>query len=315
MPTGQYDAVDTQGGYLSLPKLSKALRHAAQPEMRFRQFVHIKEAWGKQRGDTVEFDKISNISTAGGTLVETNTMPEHQFTIAKGTITITEYGNAIPYTGKLEALSEFNVDNPVLRVLRDDEAKVIDSAVATQFKATESKYVILDSTSGTLTTNGTASGTAGANCYGYHAKQCIDQLKKWNVPYYAKGDMLCIGSIDFLRGLKDDTNAASWVEAAKYGDPKRLFAGEVGRWYGCRFVECNNSAVLCNTLGGSYGEAVFFGGDAVMEGVAVPEEIRKKELTDYGRSKGYAWYCLLGWKIIWLHSGDTESHIIHVTSL
>lgn len=95
-------------------------------------------------------------------------------------------------------------------------------------------------------------------------------------------------------------------------DPERLFSGEVGRYYGCRFIEENN--VLKNTLGGStFGEAVFFGADAVMEGVAIPEEVRARVPGDYGRRKGIAWYAILGWKKIWDYSDDSEEHIIHVT--
>jgi hypothetical protein len=72
--------------------------------MKFRQFVQVREALGKNKNDTVYFDKISNINTAGGTLIETDTIPENAFTIERGTIVITEYGNSIPFTGKLDAL-------------------------------------------------------------------------------------------------------------------------------------------------------------------------------------------------------------------
>ena len=41
-----------------------------------------------------------------------------------------------------------------------------------------------------------------------------------------------------------------------------------------------------------------FGEDTVMEGVVVPEEIRAKIPTDYGRSKGVAYYALMGWGLV-----------------
>lgn len=43
----------------------------------------------------------SDVATQGTTLTETNTMPETQFTITQGTLTITEYGNSVK---KLAAL-------------------------------------------------------------------------------------------------------------------------------------------------------------------------------------------------------------------
>lgn len=44
-----------------------------------------KEAIGKGRGETWNFDKTGNVSTQGGTLVETNTIPETQFVTNQGT--------------------------------------------------------------------------------------------------------------------------------------------------------------------------------------------------------------------------------------
>lgn len=187
---GIYDVTDTRGGYLSLPKLSRQLRFAAAPLMKFRQFCQVKEAFGKNNNDTVYFDKITKIDTAGGTLVEGTEIPEHAFGVGRGTIVINEYGNAVPYSGKLEALAEFDVDNTVTRVLRDDQADVIDTAVAAQFLLADTEYCCLSSTTGTYVTGhgfggGTGTGqTAGAALNCYHVKEIVDELKKMNVPKY-----------------------------------------------------------------------------------------------------------------------------------
>ena len=50
---------------------------------------------------------------------------------------------------------------------------------------------------------------------------------------------------------------------------------------------------------GGYSDWVyFFGADTVAEAIAVPEEMRGKIPTDYGRSKGVAWYYLGGFGIV-----------------
>ena len=36
-----------------------------------------------------------------------------------------------------------------------------------------------------------------------------------------------------------------------------------------------------------------------MEAVALLEEVRMKVPTDYGRSKGVAWYGVMNWKKVW----------------
>jgi hypothetical protein len=38
---------------------------------------------------------FSDVALVGGVLVETNTMPETNFTIVQGTLTITEAGNSV----------------------------------------------------------------------------------------------------------------------------------------------------------------------------------------------------------------------------
>ena len=304
---------DSLGGFLGNAKLSKQIRFAAQPIQKFRQFCRVKGALGKNRNDTLIFDKVRNIDTQGGTLVETDTIPEHQATIGQGTLTITEYGNAIPYSGKLDALAEFDVDNVVTVSLRNDQSKVLDLGVSDQFLACELKYLAVATTSFDLATVASGSAAAGSETATtglneYHVRKIVDLLKKGSVPFYDGADMCCIGSVDAMSSLKD---APDWVDAAKYGDPERLFSGEVGRFYGCRFVEENH--VLSNTQGSGadMGEAVFFGAEACMEGVAIPEELRAKIPTDYGRSQGVAWYALLGWKKIWDVAADAEPHIIH----
>ena len=49
---GQQYSTSSLGGYLSQPYLTQRLRAVAQPQFRFRQFTDVKEAIGKNRGDT-----------------------------------------------------------------------------------------------------------------------------------------------------------------------------------------------------------------------------------------------------------------------
>lgn len=318
----QYRGSDTVGGYFTNPRLSEKLRYALVPLMKFRQFVDVKEGWGKGVGDTLYFDKISAIDTAGGTLVETNTMPENQFTIGRGTVVLSEYGNSIPWTGKLEALSEFNVNDPVQHVLRQDMSEVLDKACGKHFKQSFVKYICKDSGSGNFETRAAdntfasvASNLAKFNPTVYHIQECVDWLRRENIAPYDGEDYVGIFSVNALRGIYDD---GAFQSAAQYGDPERLFAGEVGRIYNCRCVRETN--YLVNTLGSSsgtnaLGEGVIFGAETVMEGIAVPEELRQKIPTDYGRSKGLAWYGIMGWERIWKQSDTNQtSHIIHITS-
>ena len=201
-------------------------------------------------------------------------------------------------------------------------AEVLDKEAGREFKRTMTKYICTSTTAGSFETRADATTStfattnlAKSSPKAFHFKEVIDSLKKRNIPKYDGENYVCIGSVTALRKLKDDTE---WLDAAKYGDPERLFNGEVGRFYGCRFIEETN--YLVNTLGSSsgtnaLGEAVVFGAEACIEGIAVPEEIRAKVPTDYGRSKGLAWYAILGYEKMWKSSDSgQDSHIIHITS-
>jgi hypothetical protein len=95
--SGQVWVTNSLGGYAYSDNLSKELRMAVQPGLRFRQFADIKdpEHQGRHKGATFHWNVYSDVATAGTTLTETNTMPETNFTITQGTLTIGEYGELV----------------------------------------------------------------------------------------------------------------------------------------------------------------------------------------------------------------------------
>lgn len=313
---GQVYTVSSLGGVMSQPYLSAKLRSVAQPLFRFRQFIDVKEAIGMNRGDTFLFDKNKNVDTQGGTLVETNTIPETQFATVQGTCVITEYGNSIPYTGKVENMVQFQLEPIIEQKLRDDMVKVLESAAGAQFTAGEFIAVMSATNSVVITTNGTATATATSNLTAANTRTIVDFLAKKFVPTYDGRNYICIAGVGALSGMHADSGTGGWIDISKYTGEyaKNIFMGEVGEFYNVRFVR--ETGYLSNTIGSSslYGQAVFFGADAVYEAVAQPEQVRTKIPQDYGRDQGLAWYALLGFKTVWNFSTDAEQHIVYVTS-
>lgn len=224
--------------------------------------------------------------------------------------------NSVPWTGKLDALGQFQVSPTVEQKLRDDSVKVLESACGAQFVATELVAVCTATNSVIFTTNGTATASAAANLSAANVRSIVDYMKKKLIPKYDGRNYICIASVGALSGLHGDVATGGWIDVSKYTAEyaKNLHNGEVGTFYMTRFVE--ETGYLSNAIGSStaYGAAVFFGGDAVYEAIAVPEEIRVKNSTDYGRDMGLAWYALLGFKIVWAWAVDAEQHIVYVTS-
>ena len=315
---GQVWATANLGGNHAQPRLTERLRHNAQPLFKLRQFIDAQEAIGKGSGDTFNFAKAGNVQTQGGTLVETSTIPETQFITNIGTATINEYGNSVPWTGKVDALGQFEIPATTERKLRDDLVKVLESAAGAQYAASDYIAVMSATNNVVFTTDGTATATANSNLTGANVRSIVDYMRRSPqlIPMYDGENYICVSSVTALSGLHADTAAGGWQDISKYTEAQvtNVFAGTVGRFYKTIFVE--ETGYLSDTIGTNtaFGQAVFFGADAVYEAVSIPEEIRTKIPQDFGRDQGLAWYALLGFQKVWEFDVDGEEHIVFVTS-
>lgn len=309
---GQLWATDSLGGYFYSKNLSKELRTALQPMVKFRQFCDVKDASmsGKGKGNTFTWDIVSDVTRGDRTLTETNTIGEGQFTITQGTLTVTEDGHSVPYSGKLEALSQFSVKKPVMTALRNDAAKQFDALAYTQFNATPLRVAGTSSTTITLSTGGTCTATNSQAFNTNHSKLITDTMRERNIPAYEGDDYFAIGWPTTFRTLK---NSLETLHQYTPEGLKMIMNGEIGRYEKTRYIEQTNIPkggaadstthnAFTNTAdawnGGFSDWIFFFGEDTVAEAVIVPEEIRAKIPTDYGRSKGVAWYFLGGFGLV-----------------
>jgi N4-gp56 family major capsid protein len=288
---GQLWVTNSLGGYLSAKNLDKKLRTANQPLAKFRQFCEVQSAIGKNRGETFTWDIISNVATQGGVLVETNTMPETNFTITQGTLTITEAGNSVPFTAKLNDLSEIPITKIINKSLKHDSAKAFDILAEAQFALTPLRVAATGGTSTTAVTLTTDSVCATTNTVAFrkgHVKAIVNVMKERNVTPFIQDDYMCIAWPSTFETLDADLEAINIYVPEGY---QKVASGERGRYQNMRFTEQTNIAKAKN---GTWGQSksdwmYFFGDDTVAEGIAVAEEMRGKMPTDYGRSKGFAW--------------------------
>ena len=306
---GQLLGTNNLGGYFSNPPLSAKNRVIAQPTMKFRAFTDVSSAIGSKNGDSFLYDKISNIQTQGSSLTETSTVPKSNFLITQGSLTLKEFGNSIPYTFKVDKLSQLSVPDNIRTALRNDWAKVLDSAVKSEFVSADYKVVITTTASTTITSDGTATSTATGNTSDKNVRDVVDDMKIKNCPKRANGNYVAICSTNFIRGVYD-----FFEPKANLTTMSKAVDGVVGNYYGCTFIE--ETSTLSNSLGSASdsGEAVFFGADAVHEGMVVPEEFRADVPKDLGRDKIIGWYGLMGFQKTWDFTTDADCRIWHVTS-
>jgi N4-gp56 family major capsid protein len=321
---GQVWGTNTLGGYMYSLNLSKELRMSLRPIVKFRQFADVKDAahQGLNKGDTFHWNVYSTVATGGAVLVENTAIAETNFTITQGTMSINEYGNSIPFTSKLDDLSEHPVKEIIHKVLKIDAAQVLDGLVADQIDTTPLRVVPAGPTAGgtstdtvVLTTNGTATTTNNVALGKDHIKAIVDVMKERNIGSYENDDYFCLAWPTTFRTLKNNLESINQYVETGF---QMIRNGETGRYEGVRFVEQTyrikgGAATGMGTAAGAWSGgksdwAIFFGSDTVAEAVAIPEEIRGKIPTDFGRSRGIAWYYLGGAGLI--HSVASEARVV-----
>ena len=306
---GQVWLTNSLGGYMWSPNMSKVLRMALQPLVKFRQFADIKDAavQGKGKGDTFHWNVYQNIATQGTVLTEGTAIPQSNFTITQGTMTITEYGNSVPYTGKLDDLSEHPVREIVQKVLKNDAKKALDQAAYDQFNTTPLRVIPTsgtDTAAVTLYTNGTITGTNNVAMGKAHIKNIVDLMKERNIPPYEGDDYFAIAHPTTLRNFKNDLESMKVYVQEGF---QMIMNGEIGRYESTRFIEQTNIAKQ-TFVNSKSNWAYFFGADTVAEGIAIPEEMRGMIPQDYGRSRGIAWYYLGGFGLV--HTAAAQARVI-----
>ena len=207
-------------------------------------------------------------------------------------------------------MGKFSVKDTVMKALKNDAMKVQDAAAHTQFNRTPLRVVGTSSTTITLSTNGTATATNSQAYNTTHHKKIIYTMKERNIPAYTGDDYYALAWPTSYRGIKDQLETLhTYTESGL----KMIMNGEIGRYESCRFVEQTNiprgGAADTTTFNaftnvsdpwnGGFSDWIFIlGEETVAEAVCVPEEIRAKIPSDYGRSKGVAWYSLNGYGLV-----------------
>ena len=289
---GQVWQTNALGGYMWSPNLSRKLRTALQPMVRFRQFCDAREAFGLGKGEIFNWNVYSDTQDQGGTLDETQVMPESNFTISQQSLTVTEYGLSVPFTKKLDDLSEHPVTEIIHKVLKNDARKVLDLAAYAQFNQALIRLTSTSATAFAITENGTPGGNHTHEFGKEHAKLVADEMAERDIPTFDGNNYMAIARPTTLRNFKNDLESVHQYTSEGW---HVIMNGEKGRYEGIRYCEQTNVAAKGYSVSD---QIFFFGSDTVVEAFAIPEEIRGKIPTDYGRSRGIAWYALLGYGIV-----------------
>lgn len=321
---GQVWAVAAEGGYMYSDELSNYLRMQAQALTKFRQLCDAEDgaAKGLHHGDQFHWNVYGNVATQGRRLAEFQPIPETGATIRQHSLTVLEAGNSVPYTGKLDALAMHDVKTIIDKQLQNDCRKYFDIEAYYQFNRTPLVVAPTGGTSTTsitLSTNGTTAITNNVPYGTGHVKATSDMMKERNIPPYLGDDYFAISHPTTYRPFKNQLESIKQYTMAGIA---HIFSGEIGRYENTRFIEQNfipKGGYVGSNFDAYAGVAApwvnqqsswlyTFGGDTVTEAVCIPEEIRAKIPTDYGRSKGLAWYYLGGFGLV--HDDSQNARVV-----
>lgn len=306
---------DAPSGTYKNFSLSADLRSAAVAESKFMQFVRPESGYGRKSGESITIARVSNLAIpTSGKLQEGLKIPEDSLTISSVSITVSEWGRAVPYTSLSNDLSKFDMESIVQKELMKQMRLILDNAAATAFKTTKLKASSTSVSSVTINSNGVFPTIGGSSPNSQnkltvaHVEAIRDAMyQQYVVPPYEGDDYICILSTPAKRGLLSDP---AWEDWHKYTDPQSKYNGEVGRIENIRFIESNNAGALGSSTP-NIGDALFFGADAVVMAVALDPELRAGIPGDFGRQKAVAWYGIMEFGLVWDTANAGEAKVVH----
>lgn len=263
---------------------------AAQPLLKFDQFAVVKTELNVSPGMTIQFLGYDNIPQ-GGKLTEGTQMTTKTLSTNQRQITVYEYGNAVATSEFLLQTSFRDIMADAAVLLGRDFATVVDSE----------ERAVLETSTQRVYAGRVASPDllAAANILDVRAvKDAVEVLSTKNIPKVNGDFYVCFVHPHQSRNLRDDN---AWITAAEYGDPDRIFNGEIGRIEDVVFIETTDLTIIPQNTGPApqntttpVYRAILFGAEAFAKAVALPVEMRDNGIVDFGREHGLAWYSIMG---------------------
>lgn len=294
--------------------LSAQLRTAAIAETVFARHTRPEPAFGRKAGETVTLTRVSQLTEpTSAEFGENQLIPEESLSFGTTAITIKRIGRAVVFTEDMQVLNEYDMEDPIQKLLRQQMELTLDTMAATAFKATPIKYAPTGASSNVITTNGTFGGTATVALNMFHLEEIRDYMYDTLKAPMINGNYIMIARTKSIRGILRDSNFKEWFI---YTNPSNKFTHELGTIEGIRMIETNHSNALSNVGSGNVcGEAVVFGDDAVTMVEAVTPELRMGIPRNFGLLRGVAWYGRIAFGLTYGDSANSgEARVVHVGS-
>ncbi len=234
--------VTTQGSLSSTMKTfyDRVLLERALPELIHAQFAQQKPI-PPNNGKIIEFRKFASLPVALTPITEGVTPAGNSLTMTATTATVAEQGDYIEGSALLDLVSFDPVLTETAQLLGEQAGYSIDTLI---------RDVMVAGTSVQYANNRASRITvaAGDNLTITEIRKAVRTLRKNKARPLQGGDYVAFVGPSAVYDLQSD---AAWVNAQQYAGSENIFAGEIGRLYGVRFIQTTETKVFA--AGGAAG--------------------------------------------------------------
>jgi len=223
---------------------SKELLWQSLPRMEFLQFAVPRLELGAQPGHTIRFIKHQNINR-GGKVKESVRLVTKDYAIGTVNVTVHEFANATSVTDFLLLSNPYDQMEAMVKLLSDDYAKVVDEHFI---------EVIYQTTPTVMFGNGTVASraalVAGNTFTTATVRYAVTLAAKKLIPMFTQPRMdgggmtsfyICFVTQEQCKTLMEDS---AWTDASLYAGAVQIFTGEVGMYYGVRFIKTTQTPII-----------------------------------------------------------------------
>lgn len=320
---------DIGAGVLANHQISDELLEVALGECKVVKFTHDHGfGFKKNAGETVNLFHVNRLPDALNTaLQEEGQIPMRMLSFGKRSLTLTEHGEGLQFSAKLEELSKFRPNAIMKKELTQSLERALDTEASRDgFLSADVKICFSPTslTGGVWSTTGLPGAVATAPLTYEHCKKISAYMRDTiHVPYYrgTKGGggehFVALSCNTNIESLLQDTRIEKWQQHMQQGD--MLYKGEMCMTSRIRWVEINRAMAFSNLSGTStvLGEAVVFGDEAVARIEAVTPHLRLNPNFGgrFATIMAMAWWGIYAFGPVWDSASDGKAKVVKILSL
>lgn len=270
----------------------------------YRNAVQVKKVNDQtQPGETIVFNLWNDLAPLANSDLNESAPASARAVPDTDTVSVTirEFGDVVIPTWRLRTYSFADVDEGIAQILARTQSDDVDVRVRTALLGgTNAMY----SSAGAASTTGSTGALTNADTLSSKLVRATVAKLRGASAIPLKGNFFgAYIDPDQSVDLQEETGAAGWRDPHTYSAPGNIWAGEIGSYQGCFFVESPrvykafDGDATDGTAANVY-RALFLGGQALCEAVAEEVNTTIGPITDpHNRHRPLGYHGAMGWSV------------------